>query len=347
MPRIYNPGHMAAARGVAHQRTKPMKKILAITLGAAAALYPMPETASAAPKKVLVVTMTAGFRHTEGIDASDKVLPRIEDQSGGAFVLDWCRQPPGMPAAPKKPRPLKPDADEAAKAKFKAEEESFQAEMQKYRALETEYRKRQTEALSPMKPENLAKYDAVIFDNTSGEMPLPDLEGFLNWIKGGKAFIGIHAATDTLRNYKAADGTKPYVDMIGAEFAGHGPQVSVDIINQDPDHAACKDVPKTWTVFDEIYRMNGFERKKVHGLLTLDKHPNDKTPGDYPIAWCKMYGKGRVFYTSLGHRADVWDEQTAPEYKRQNDPSVAKTYQKHLLGGILWALGLAKGDATP
>jgi len=323
-----------------------MKKILAITLGAAAALCPTPENASAAPKKVLVVTVTAGFRHTEGIDASDTVLPRIAEQSG-VFVLDWCKQPPGMPVAPKKPRPLKPDADEAAKAKFKAVEESFQAEMKTYKELEIEYRKRLTEALTPLKPENLAKYDAVIFDNTSGEMPLPDLEGFLNWIKGGKAFIGIHAATDTLRNYQAADGTKPYVDMIGAEFAGHGPQVSVDIINQDPSHPACKDVPGTWTVFDEIYRMNGFERKKVHGLLTLDKHPNDKTPGDYPIAWCKMYGKGRVFYTSLGHRADVWDGQTPPEYKRQNDPSIPKTYQKHLLGGILWALGLAKGDATP
>ena len=60
-------------------------------------------------------------------------------------------------------------------------------------------------------------------------------------------------------------------------------------------------------MFDEIYQFKNFDRTKVHGLLTLDKHPNDKTPGNYPIAWCKDYGKGRVFYTSLGHREDVWD----------------------------------------
>ena len=78
--------------------------------------------------------------------------------------------------------------------------------------------------------------------------------------------------------------------------------------------------------------MNGFERAKVHGLLTLDKHPNSGEPGDYPIAWCKKYGKGNVFYTSLGHREDVWESQP---------------YQKHILGGIKWALGLAKGDAKP
>ena len=66
------------------------------------------------------------------------------------------------------------------------------------------------------------------------------------------------------------------------------------------------------------------------------------------IAWCKNYGKGRAFYTSLGHREDVWD----PNWKdgkgeRKNSPEVAKAYQQHLLGGIKWVLGLAKGDAKP
>jgi type 1 glutamine amidotransferase len=121
----------------------------------------------------------------------------------------------------------------------------------------------------------------------------------------------------------------------------------VDCINQDPKHPADKALPASWHVKDEIYLMKNFERSKVHGLLTLDKHPNDKTPGDYPIAWCKEYGQGRVFYTSLGHREDVWDPNTAPGFKRENSKEVSELYQKHILGGIRWALGLEKGDAKP
>jgi type 1 glutamine amidotransferase len=93
--------------------------------------------------------------------------------------------------------------------------------------------------------------------------------------------------------------------------------------------------------------MNDYNPDEVHELLTLDKHPNEKTPGHYPISWCKMYGKGRVFYTSLGHREDVWDPETPARFKRENSQEVSQAYQQHILGGIKWALGLAPGDATP
>ena len=65
-------------------------------------------------------------------------------------------------------------------------------------------------------------------------------------------------------------------------------------------------------------------------LLSLDKHPNTGAAGFYPISWCRDYGKGRVFYTSLGHREDVLE---------------ADWYRRHLLGGIQWALGQAGKDA--
>jgi hypothetical protein len=83
---------------------------------------------------------------------------------------------------------------------------------------------------------------------------------------------------------------------------------------------------------DEIYLFKNFHREKVHGLLTMDRHPNFGQPGDYPVAWCKEYGKGRVIYSSLGHRTDVVQR---PEIKQ------------HYLGAILWAAGLAEGDAKP
>ena len=96
---------------------------------------------------------------------------------------------------------------------------------------------------------------------------------------------------------------------------------------------------------DEIYIIKSFDREKVHPLLTLDREPNKKTPGDFPIAWSKEFGKGRVFYTSLGHREDVWDDDTPPGFKRLNSPEVALAYQKHILGGIKWALGLEESAA--
>ena len=64
------------------------------------------------------------------------------------------------------------------------------------------------------------------------------------------------------------------------------------------------------------------------------------TPGDYPVAWTKLHGKGRVFYTSLGHREDVWDPAYTDKNGRMNSPEVAEQFQAHVRGGILWALGL-------
>ena len=108
--------------------------------------------------------------------------------------------------------------------------------------------------------------------------------------------------------------------------------------------------------YDEMRAQHRWEVPARYNIAAdvCDKHPadkspegNDQTPGDYPIAWCKEYGKGRVFYTSLGHREDVWDPNTPESFKRENPKEVSEAYQKHLLGGIKWALGLEKGDAKP
>ncbi len=176
----------------------------------------------------------------------------------------------------------------------------------------------------------LANYDGVVFASTTGTLPLPDKAGFLEWIKSGKAFIGIHAASDTFHG--AGKTVDPYIDMLGGEFKIHGAQVEVECLNQDPDHPATRMFGKSFVVFDEIYQLKNFSRDRVHGLLTMDKQPNTKVPGDYPVSWCKKYGQGSVFYTSLGHRPDVWQKPI---------------YQEHVLGGIEWALGLKPGEATP
>jgi type 1 glutamine amidotransferase len=161
------------------------------------------------------------------------------------------------------------------------------------------------------------------------------MQGFLDWIKAGHAFIGIHAAADTFH------GQPGFIAMLGGEFAHHGPQVSVECLNEDPEHPATAHLGKTWTIAqEEIYQFKNYDPAKVQELLILDKKPEQPYPaGHYPVSWCKPYGDGRIFYTSLGHREDIWDADLAIK-DRKNDPAVSKAYQQHILGGIEWALGL-------
>ena len=260
------------------------------------------------PKHVLVVTTTTGFRHSS-IPTGEDVIADLA-KTDGNFTVEYARVEPTD--AQFKGADGKPD-----KARVNAAIKTVLAER--------------------MSPTALKKYDAVIFANTTGDLPLPDPQAFLDWIKVGHGFIGMHAATDTFPGFPA------YTEMIGGHFLRHGPQVEVEAINQDTECSACRHLGQTWKVFDEIYQMKDFDRTKVHGLLTLDKHPNDKTPGDYPISWRKNYGQGRVFYTSLGHREDIWDANWKDKNgRRKNSPEVARQYQQHILGGIRWALGLEK-----
>lgn len=253
-------------------------------------------TASAAdaPKKLLVVTVTKGFRHSS-IPTAEKVLGKLAEQSK-AFTVDYVRT-----------------------------DEEMAAQMTK---------------------ENLRQYDGFIFANTTGILPLPDKEAFLDEIKGGKAFIGMHSASDTFHGRGMID---PYIDMCGGEFAGHGAQVGVECLVMDPEHPSTKHLGRAWQINqEEIYLFKNYDRHKLRDLLSLDKHPNKKNEtGHFPVSWCKTFGQGRVFYTSLGHREDVWDDDTSPSFKRENPEKVSQAYQKHILGGIKWALGLESGDVAP
>lgn len=190
-------------------------------------------------------------------------------------------------------------------------------------------------ALEKLSPASLKKYSAVAFVNTTGDLPIPDMAGLLGWIKSGGAFIGIHAAGDTFH------GSPEFIAMIGGEFSGHGPQVSVECLNHDAKHPANAHLAKTWTIQqEEIYLFKNYDAAKVQDLLTLGKHPNNDSTGHFPVTWCKPFGKGRVFYTSLGHREDLWDADPAIK-DRKNTEAISRAYQQHVLGGIKWALKLA------
>jgi len=272
--------------------------------------------AAAEPKKVLVVTTTTGFRHSS-IGTAEKVLAKLAKQSG-LFSVDYLQQPPNQPTEPKKP------AADAAPDVL----EKFKADSAKYKSATEEWTSVLKEILAKLAPENLKNYDAVIFANTTGDLPLPDKQGFIDWIAAGHAFIGTHSASDTYH------GFKPYIEMLGGEFAGHGQQVGVECLVQDLKHPATKHFGESYCIEqEEMYLIKNYDPARVHELLTLDKHPNNKKEtGHFAVAWTKEIGKGKVFYTSLGHRENVWENEK---------------YQKHLLGGIKWALGLEAGDAKP
>jgi type 1 glutamine amidotransferase len=159
---------------------------------------------------------------------------------------------------------------------------------------------------------------AVVFANTTGNIGIPDLDAFLAWIAAGHGFVGVHSASDTYHDRPA------FLDMLGNEFDTHGQQAEVEAVVEAPGHPAVSHLGARYRVFDEIYRFKRNNRTDVTPLLTLDRYPPDGLAnagqnGDLPLAWAKSHGSGRVFYTALGHRIELW-----------RDPR----FQQHVLGGI-------------
>jgi type 1 glutamine amidotransferase len=173
-----------------------------------------------------------------------------------------------------------------------------------------------------MTVEALARQDAVIFANTTGNLGIPSVRDFLDWVAAGHGFAGMHGASDT---YHDEPG---YLAMLGNQFQTHGDESAVDAVVETSAHPASAPLGTRFRSFDEIYRFARQNRGEVTMLLSLDRHPADGLPNagqpaDLPLAWAKSHGAGRVFYTALGHRDDVWTNAL---------------YQQHILGGIRWVL---------
>jgi type 1 glutamine amidotransferase len=182
-----------------------------------------------------------------------------------------------------------------------------------------------TQDLGELGREKLKGYQGVVF-YTTGELPI-DVEALTDFVKAGGGFAGIHSATDTL--YKSA----PYGEMIGGYFDGHPWHEKVRIKVEDARHPATAHLGPSFEIADEIYQFKDWDRNKLHVLLSLDAGSVDLTKQgvkradhDFANAWTRDYGKGRVFYTALGHREEVWA-----------DPR----FLTHLVNGIAWTLRAA------
>ena len=125
----------------------------------------------------------------------------------------------------------------------------------------------------------------------------------------GKGFLAAHSATDTFYDWPE------YGEMIGAYFDDHPWAQEVGINVEDPGHPAAAHFGPRFTITDEIYQFRApYSRDKVRVLMSLDTTTVDlsnprvkRTDGDFAVTWVRDYGRGRVFYSSLGHAEQVWD----------------------------------------
>ena len=286
-------------------------------------------TASAAepvkPARLLVVTVTTGFRHAS-INTAEPVLEEL-GRTSGLFHVDFLRMPPGRPPQPKAPKRAEGTSDDewaGQQTAFKAEQETFKTADEGWQAgLREQFAK-------AFAPEALAHFDGLIFASTTGELPIPDIDADLAWLKTGKAFLGFHAASDTLKKSDA------YCDMIGGHFAGHPWNAGGEhgFVVHEPAHRLVAMFPQRFRMKDEIYQYDlRYKPENLRVLLSIDMPASTpKEPWHVPVAWVREYGQGRVFYTNFGHNDATW-----------KDP----LFKQHMQEGIAWALKRFDAPAAP
>jgi uncharacterized protein len=211
--------------------------------------------------------------------------------------------------------------------------------------------------MSFLTAEYLNSFDGLML-MTNGNLPFTPAQkqSIIDFVRNGKALVGAHCATLTMYDYPE------FGDVLGGYYLRS--IVPTDLIAkgkvgvlkvEDPNHPATKMLGSNWPINEEFYEFGHavwdaskptenisavgrlhilmpFSRDRVHVLLSLDTDKTDLSDlpnvpkGDYPQAWTRNFGKGRTFYTTLGHRDDIWAHDAV--------------FRAHVTGGIRWALGL-------
>ena len=160
-----------------------------------------------------------------------------------------------------------------------------------------------TEDLSLLSRASLADYAVVMFALTSGELPLTadQKTALVDFVSGGRGFIGVHSATDTL--YEWPD----YGRLIGAYFREHPWTQHADVVVEDRSHPVTAGLEARFSLLEEFYTFRENPRGRVQVLLRLDA-ASVGAVGDYPLAWAHTFGAGRVYYNALGHFPATWSD---------------------------------------
>jgi hypothetical protein len=207
-------------------------------------------------------------------------------------------------------------------------------------------------------PDQIGQWDAFAFE-TTGDLTTPGThndgepmsadgkKAFLDAIRAGKGFVGMHCASDTFHSPK--DKLDPYIEMIGGEFIRHGTQQKVLIEVVDPNFPGANGFGSSFQLLEEWYALKNFQ-DDLHVIMVQNTKDMEKTETinkvtkkvdrgnvvydrpNFPETWARMHGKGRVFYTSMGHREDVWENPA---------------YQGLLIGALSWATGKVEASIEP
>jgi type 1 glutamine amidotransferase len=273
------------------------------------------------PKRLLLVTHSGGFMH-DSIHVAEQVLKQIGPKNG--FEVTCWRYT------------ADPDVLVNGKPALAGYSEKFRKATGEQGKPGEEVTKAHCGRINA---ETLKQFDAVLFFTTGSKKDAPapltddELKDLITWVKNGGAFAGTHCGTDTL--YDTA-----YGELIGGYFDLHPWHQKIRLKVEDPKHPGAQGFSDGAEITDEMYQFRDpYSRERLHIILSIDNGSIDvnrkdvkRQDKDFAVAWCQEYGKGKVFYTSLGHRREVWRDSR---------------FQEHLMGGLKWAVGLLPGDATP
>lgn len=167
--------------------------------------------------------------------------------------------------------------------------------------------------------ENLKKYRAIVFLNTTGSFfDEAQKQAFQEFVTHGGGFVGIHSATDTFYDWPW------YGKMVGGYFKSH-PEIqeaTLHVVNKN--HPATAQLPASWQKRDEWYNFKSLSNE-INVLITIDENSyrGGENGQTHPVSWYHKIEKGRVFYTALGHTRDSYSDEV---------------FLKHILGGLKWAM---------
>ncbi len=166
-------------------------------------------------------------------------------------------------------------------------------------------------------------------EDQSPAMSAKGKQALLNAVREGKGFFGIHAATDSFR--LPGEAIDPYIAMLGGEFISHGAQQKARMTVVDPTFPGMGELGAGFEMHEEWYAFKKFAQDMhvllVHETKGMEGEQYDRPP--FPGTWARKHGEGKVFYTSLGHREDVWTH---------------RIFEQILVGALNWVTGLAAGD---
>jgi type 1 glutamine amidotransferase len=183
-----------------------------------------------------------------------------------------------------------------------------------------------TEDSNVFTPTNLARYRVIVFLSVTGNVLDSEQRAALKgYVLGGGGFAAIHGAI--FGPLACEDQWDWYGEMLCCAFTNHSHVMPAMVNIEDPTNPSTAGLPIHWQRTDEWYNFTGNPRGCAHVLATVDEstYHGGSMGSDHPIAWCRSVGKGRMWYTAMGHTESSFSEPR---------------FRQHLLGGIQYAAGI-------